>query len=783
MNLFEKLFKIPAEDFADGKLVFLTRIPGEVIVLAFVGLAALAWFFYRRVFGRVSRKARWTLLCLRTAQLAAAFFILAIPAMRLFSHHRDSVFTAVLVDTSRSMSIRDAGAGAEQKTRLEAGLELLRGRGGGEGGLLAELGKRSNVLLYSFDRAHARAGDPNRLKAEGISTNIFASLRDVEEELRGMPLAAVVMITDGCRNVGGNLDDAAGIWKARGVPLHVVGLGSTNPPKDYEVVRVVAPRRVRRNSEVEIFVTVRHTNFPGPFDVNITRESTTVFTQTVTPQAGSDLERVRLAFTPDVEGSSTYRVSVPAGVEEMVTENNHKDFVLEIRDDRLPVLYIEGSPRLEYRFLKRALFRDSDFRLVGVLRLGQDPQGKMRFYVQGANESESYLERGFPDTPERLFAFHAVILGDIEAGYFTPAQLQMLEQFVREQGRGLLMLGGVNSFGLGKYADTPVGKMLPLDISSADAAYSDEEYRAKVAKDGLDHPVMRLAPNPVANARVWEKMPPLIGITPVRGVKFGANLLITSEKGDKPVLAVQNYGEGRVAAFTSGGSWYWRMSVPAINEFQEKFWKQLIRWLAVGAKQQLAVETNSNAFVRGEPVLIKATVLGKDLRPVNDASVIAGVGRLVLKDPNLATNPAIATRPAREVQDIPMDWILSEEGVYQCRYVPEEEGDYKAEVRVEGWDLKPVEVDFKVAESLIEYSDAGQKEQQLRAMAQSTGGRYFGYADARDLPQEVARDIKQAGLAGLRQQEEPIWDMPVLFGLLLGVLAAEWIVRRKSGLA
>ena len=769
MRLFETLFKYPLENFADGKLVFLSRIPGEAILLVLAGLAVLAWFLYRRALARVPKRSGRVLVALRTAQVALAMFILAIPALRLASNRRDAVFTAVLVDTSRSMSIRDVSADSGQRSRIEAALDLLRGSGardagasrGNAGGLLKDLGERSKVLLYSFDRGVNRVSDPARLSAEGNFTNVFASLRDMEAELRGVPLAAVVMLTDGCRNAGGSLDDAAGLLKARGVPVHAVGLGSTSPPRDYEVVRVVAPRRVRRNSEVEIYATVRHTSFTEPFDVNVSRENTTIFTQHVTPEPGSDLERVRLVFTPDVEGSAAYRVSVPPGKGEILTENNERQFVLEIRDDRLPVLYIEGSPRLEYRFLKRALFRDSDFRLVGVLRLAKD-----RFYVQGASDSETYLDKGFPDTPERLFAFQAVILGDIEAGYFTPKQLGMLEEFVRVRGGGLLMLGGVNSFGLGKYADTPVGKMLPVEISAADPAYSDEEYNAKVAKDAMEHPVMRLAPNPVANARVWEKAPPLIGITPVRGMKFGASLLLSDEKKNRPVLAVQNHGEGRVAAFTSGGSWYWRVSLPAMNEFQERFWKQLIRWLAVGAKQQLSVETNADVFVRGEPVLIKATALGKDLRPVNDATVIAAI-----------------TDPFGNVREFPMDWILSEEGVYQCRYVPDEEGDYRIVVRVEGWTVKPAEADFKVSEPFVEFSDAGLKEEQLRGMAEATGGRYFRYAEAGELPREIAKNVKQARYAGIKPQDESIWDMPMLFGLFLGILAVEWVIRRRSGLA
>jgi uncharacterized membrane protein len=788
--LFETLFKLRLEDFLRGEWRRLSAIPVEAYILGFVAFGVLAWFLYRRAFARVSRRAGRTLLGLRVAQLAVAFFILTIPAVKLLSDHwggrKDAVVVAVLVDSSRSMSIRDVQTAGGDKTRLDAAFDILEDPGAG---LLKGLGERAKVMLYGFSRGANRVEDARRLSPVGGQTNVSASLKDMEAELRGAPLAAAVLITDGCRNAGGSLEDAAGLLKNRvlfdappgaeksgatgrrlpDVPLYVVGLGSPDPPRDYEVVRVVAPRQVRKNSEAEIVATIRHTGFHGAFQVNVSRGNSVLLSQTFVPDdANSDVKRVRLAFTPDIEGSATYRVSVPpdANKAEQLVENNHRDFGLGIRDDRLPVLYIEGSPRLEYRFLRRALFRDNDFRVVGMLRLGKDAQGKERFYIQGAGEAETYLAQGFPDSPERLFAFQAVILGDIEAGHFTAKQLKMLEEFVRVRGGGLLMLGGVNSFGLGKYADTPVGKMLPVEVASSDPAYSDEQYNAKINRLGLDHPVMRLKPDPVANAAEWKKAPPLIGITPVRGVKGDAMLLVSSEKGDKPVLAVRDHGEGRVAAFTSGGSWYWRVSVPSENEFHEKFWKQMVRWLAVGAKQQVSAEAKPEIVDRGQPVIVEARVLDANFCPVNTASVVAEL-----------------TDPYGAHKVLPMRWTRSEEGVYQCQHDPNEEGDYKVSVRVEGWNIKPAATGFQVTESFIEYSDAGLKERQLRAMAERAGGRYFGYAESRDLLSAVLQNVKDIRDRAAKPRDEQIWDMPAMFGALLCLLAAEWFIRRRSGLA
>lgn len=761
MHWFEKLFNVPLNLYREGQFVFTGRIPAQFLVLVLLALGAAAWFAYRTVSKRTEPGAWGVLVGLRLALITVLLFLLAVPALRTM-HSRQEVFTAVLVDTSRSMGIADAAPGKSGPlTRMEAARQLLLGEGTRNEGLLKALNSSGKVLVYGFDQDVRRITASAQLKADGQFTNIFRGVRDMEAELRGMPLAAVVLISDGGRNTGGSTQDAAALLKARGVPLYVIGVGDPNPPNDYEVVSVVSPKRVRRNSQVEVQATVRHTGYKEPFDVTISRGDIVISTRKIIPSTETDLEQVKLVFTPDHEGTATYRVAIAPGKDEKNVANNSRDFNLEIQDDRLPVLYVEGSPRMEYRFLRRALYGDSDFRLVGLLRLGDK-----RFYVQGANESEAYLQKGFPQTLEQLYGFQAIILGDIEASYFTPQQLAMLEEFVRTRGGGVLMLGGVNSFGLGKYTGTPIANMLPFEITAADGPYNDDQYKARITQNIGVHPVMRLSLDPEANRTLWSQAPPLIGLTPVSNVKAGALVLLTREKDNRPVFAVQNYGEGRVAAFTSGGSWYWRVSVPSEVEFHEKFWKQLVRWLAVGAKDRLTAGTDADVYAPGKPAIIQASALAKDLQPVNDASIVATI-----------------TDPQGNREDVPLDWILSEEGVYKAQYVPQEEGDYRVAVHVEGWKIKPVETDFRVSEPMVESADTGLKVDALREMAKIANGRYFDFAQAGELPDEIAKSMKDARYSGMKPEDNEIWDMPLLFLLAFVLMAVEWGLRRRAGLS
>ena len=758
-RIFELLFSQPLATFRQGRLVFTSRIPGELRLVLFVVAVAVIWLLYRKSAAKTSARVYRIILTLRIALVMLLLFVLGAPSLRVYTPKKESLFTAVLVDASRSMSIGDVDAPGGQVSRINAARNLLASAGGK--GLISNISGDSQVVLYRFSDTIQRSAIEDLNEAPGDTTNIFRSIRDVDAELRAVPLAAVVLITDGCRNYGGTTTDAARILQARGVPLYAIGVGNANPPRDYEVVEVAAPREVRRDTEVQIDVTVRYTGFDKPFDLLLKRGDEVLITRKVTPTADADLQRVRLAFTPDREGTSTFRVEIPVAEGEKIKENNVRDFILEIKDERLPVLYIEGSPRTEFRFLRRAMFRDKNFRLVSMLRLAPD-----RFYLQGVNDSEAYLKTGFPDTAERLDAFQAVILGDIEAAVFTPKQLELLQDFVKRRGGGLLMLGGVNSFSLGGWAHTSVEDMLPVTISAADPQYSDEEFAAEPIQENLQHPVMRLAVDPVENKLLWSNVPPLIGITPVRGIKPGATLLIDKPNTHNPVLAVQNYGAGRVAAFTSGGSWYWQVSRPANDGFHERFWKQLVRWLVVGAKEQFTVETDAEIYARRNPVTVRATVLAKDMLPRNDATVSASV-----------------TDPAGNTQLIPMDWILSEEGVYQCRYIPDTEGQYRVSVAVKGWDSPPIIRTFMVAQGREEFANAGLKKDVLQEMAAITHGKYFELAEGAAIGDEIRRGIRTTAVTSSEPQDRPIWNMPVLFVLMIALAGAEWLIRRKNGFA
>lgn len=753
MSIIELLTGHPARAFADGDVLFLG---GLLTVLAAAGLMAAGWFAYRKARSRLSPARFRILLGLRLALCLLLGLMLGVPVLRLMNQ-RDDLYVAVLVDTSRSMSISDSGAAGAEVPRIEAARALLAG----QTGLLAGLGATVHPVVYGFDDRLQRLAGPEALTATGRATNLFRAVRDLDADLRGLPLAAAVLLGDGCRNAGGPEDEVASLLTQRGVPLYAIGVGSTAQPLDLEVLRVEAPKVVRRNTEVMARVAVRRSGWKQGFQLQIRRGDIALATVDVGPRPEGELELVTVPFTPDSDGAQTYSAVVGKVEGERIDANNRRDFTIELNDDRLPVLYVEGSPRTEFRFMRQALFRDRDFRVVSILRLG-----KGNFYVQGAADGEGYLAQGFPTTREQLFAYQAVIIGSIEASYFSAEQLALLDEFVRVRGGGLLMLGGSSSFGAGGYATTPLGRALPFAIAAKDGAYRPGSFALRVNDAAREHPLLRLTAEASRSRQLWDVAPPVIGLTPTGEMRLSAQQLIGSDD-RSTVLAAHSYGAGRVAAFTSSGSWYWRMSLPSDVGFHEKFWKQALRWLAVGARERLSVDVSSDLFARGAPVAIRATVLAKDLTPVNDARVVCTV-----------------TSAAGTAEDLGMDWILREDGVYECTYVPAEDGDYRVAVHVEGAEDRPVRSVFSINEPVAEFNDTVLKEDRLRALATATGGAYAPAAAAQaELVPQLQRVLEAVRLQGVEPEDAPLWNMPIALAMLVLIAGLEWALRRRWGLA
>ena len=771
--MFEWLFKHPVESYREAEFGLSVHLRPELLLLGFALLCAFGWWMYRRE-ARLQPARRLVLLALRVAAVTLLVFVILGPVLRTHRREDHRGVVAIGVDASRSMSLSGGAAGGSRSERAREAVL-------GSGGLYSALSDAGEVRLFVFGNS-TRQVQPEDLAAlvpGDNSTQLAAALKDIAQSTRGSPLDAIVLLTDGVDTAAADPVVMARYAAARGACVHTVGFGERADAPDVKIMGVRAPRRAQLGALVEIAVLIHRGSVKDPLQLRLYQDMVLLKTEPVPPSSANEPVTVKLSFIPEKEGAARLLIEVPPASGEKVLDNNRHNLQIDIEEKRVEVLFIEGSPRHEYAFVRRAMWDSRHFKVVTLLRLG-----KGRFYHKG--DDDSVISKGFPTTAAELGRFRALILSDIEASFFTPEQMQLIADFVKVRGGGLLMLGGVNSFNLGGYRGTPVADLLPVSLEpdKVAAAFDDSEFSFQITRDGAEHEILKLTADPSENASQWALMPPLRGFNPLFSAKPAARVLgvhpgsaaaatptaprSEAEWKGKPILlAVQDVGAGRTAAFASANSWRWKMLRKADDDSFRRFWAQMIRWLAVGSKEFLSVSTDAAVCGVRQPVTLTAQVLDKAHRPANDARVLARV-----KD------------PFGNTEELNLPWVLSEDGVYQAVYRPAEKGEYGVAVNAEvaGARLEGT-ASFMSVDSPAEFAHPGMDTETLERIAAAGNGTVDldGRTDkAREAIIAAAR--KRRTLLDTVEEHE-LRDAPVLLLLIAAACFAEWILRRRSGLA
>ena len=756
-SLFELLFKYRPLLFEQGYFAFRASWAGGLALAVAVAAAVVTWRSYTAVRGNSQPLDRTILTGVRLAAFALLAFCLLRPVLVLSSVVPQQNFLGVLIDDSRSMRIADR----DETPRLQFVQDQLSAP---DSELRAALNERFALRFFSFATETDRLDVVNELGFDGTRTHMGQALERAHDELSDVPLSGLVVVTDGADNAEEGLAESLLPIQAAGVPVFTVGLGREAFDRDIQIGRVETPRRVLRGAALVTDVVVTHRGYRGEtVTVQVEDEGRIVGSEEVVLGADGELQTARLRFTAGEEGPRlfTFRVSPRPG--EMVTQNNVRESLIVVDDRREKILYFEGEPRFEVKFLRRAVEEDENLQVVILQRTAQNKF--MRFNVDGPDD----LAGGFPRTRAELFEYRGLVLGSIEANYFTPDQLRMVADFVNHRGGGLLMMGGRRSFAEGGYAGTPVADVLPVVL---DAARSDgeESFFAETAVEttraGATHVATQIADTEELSAARWQELPPITVVNPISEVKPGATTLLTAAGGDLVVLAFQRYGAGKALAFPVQDSWTWQMhaEIDVEDLTHETYWRRLLRWLVDGVPDQVVVDLPNDRVQPDETVEILAAVGDANFEELNNSAVLASV-----------------THPNGEFTDLPMEWTAEQDGEYRTSFTPTTEGFY--EIRVEamagdevlGEDLAYVQV----APSDAEFYDSTMRAPLLERVAEETGGRFYTPETVASLPD----DIQYVGGGVTVVEEHDLWDMPALLLLLATLVLGEWGYRRFRGLA
>ncbi len=756
-SLFEFFFKYRPIAFDEGAIAFRPTLATYLAALAVVAVGVVTYRTYREVRANSRPVDRLVLTGIRLTILALLVLCLFRPVLVLSQVVAQQNFLGVVIDDSRSMEIADR----DGETRADFVTQQF---GGEESPLLTALADRFALRLFGFSSSTDRIESVDELVFDGTQTHLGQALARAHEELDGVPLSGLVVISDGADNAEEPLADALLPLEAAGVPVFTVGLGREEYSRDIQLSRVDTPRSVLKGAALVVDVVVTQNGYRGEtVSLQVEDEGRIVADQDVTLPDDGEPTTVRVRFTAADAGPRLFSFRVTPRPDEMVTQNNERNVLILVEDTREKILYFEGEPRWELKFVGRAVADDQNLQLAMLQRTAEN-----KFMRIGVEDAED-LVGGFPRTREELFQYRAIILGSIEANFFTPDQLRMIADFVSERGGSLLMLGGQRAYAEGGYAGTPVADVLPVVLgepTGEDDAGFFLETDVRPTRAGATHPATQIADTEEASGARWLELPPITLVNEIRDVKPGATTLLTSGDESLIVLAFQRYGAGKALAFPVQDSWIWQMhaDIPVDDQTHETLWRRLLRWLVDGVPDQVVADLPKDRVELDESLALRAEVDDANYEEINNSQVSAWI-----------------TDPDEELIEVPMDWTADRDGEYVASFAPRKEGLY--EVRMEATsdgDLLGSDTAYiRVAPSDSEYYDSTLRTPLLERVAEETGGRFY----TTDTVDSLVDDIQTVGGGVTVIEERDLWDMPIFLLLFLLLMLGEWGYRRSRGLA
>jgi hypothetical protein len=761
------------------RIEFLSMPPVWVIVLVIVPSLIV---FCRWVYSHERGHGAWWWLpaVLRGLSLALIVLFLCHPVRSTQRVRVERPVAAVLLDDSASMRERDMGSVARgagllsdaQRTEvLQAVLEQP----------LKDLEQDYEVLLYAFGSSLRAIGSTGDLVAADGETRIGDALAALSAETRGRVLSQVILVTDGRVNAGRDVTAALNSLTGRRVPVSTVGVGDPEVPRDVRISNITSPEVVLAGDTITLEVSVAARGFPGrPSAITVTdAESGVDLAQMpfdLSDAEGATEQLVRVSFVPGKEGDLDLRVAVAGFPGERDPSNNVERRLLRVEPGRIKVLYIDGYPRYEYRFLKDSLLRVSNMDVQCFLvSAGPD-------FIQESSEGVPSLKR-IPSTLEYLLDnYHVIILGDVHPQDLgndlgeVDSILQNFRDFV-EAGGGFLMQAGTR-YSPQEYVGTPIEDILPIlvgDEAAEKQAIHDPgaPFRPVLERSRDPHEIVSLISDVEENLELWqgpEGLAPLTWYYPVAKARSTAEVLLShphsrNAHGPHVLLATMYAPQGRTAFLATDETWRWRFL--HLESYREPFWRGLIRYLALNrlrrSDYRFDLATDRASYALGERISITARVYDEGFEPLEADSFEVSV---VLPD------------GTRDTLELPREI----DGVFKGSIAANEKGPYRLwlldadDPAAEPKSPRIVTVTVPSTEKDDPVLDA----QVLERVAARTGGRYRLLAEAPGLLASLD-DPKQERPLDEPEREE-VWAGFPQLSILVALLAIEWILRKRRNL-
>ncbi len=786
---------------------------GWFVLWILVG-AALSYWMYRASPVTLPAWRRHTLAGLRALFVALLLALLMRPVLAFTVEGSVRRVLVMLFDSSASMQIKDPRLDADDQKRAAIARNILDPKGGLKQpldrsrarefeqvprieivksalknerlDLLPRLDKEFDLSAFSFGQGVAelstrKAGGAtngpaaadgasvdafdwvDRLEASAPTTALGDAIREALNRKRGQPLAGLVLVSDGVNNSGSQPRDAAALARQENVPLFIYGVGITSP-RDIILQNLFAPEVTFVKDEVPVTVRVRGQGLSGDTaEVQLKLGDQTVATKTIT-FSGDGEQVVQMKFTPQSTGEYDLTASIDARPDETVKDNNSRAQRLKVIDAKIKVLLVDQSPRWEFRYLQAMLLRDRRVELKCFLVEGDKAIARL--------PDTPYLPE-FPTRRDELFKFDLVILGDVDPKVLNAQHQDNLNKLVSDFGGGLLVVAG-KRFMPSNYRRSAIDKLLPVEfdpltLESSQDPVAEKPVKLQLTAAGRANAMLRIADKEEENAQLWAQLPPVYWVAKVSRPKPAAEVLLVdpdpakeSRFGKMPVIAVQQYGLGQVMFVGTDNTWRWRKN--AGDFYYTAVWGQIAQRISIqrllGISKRTQLSTDRQNYMTGDRVTVYARLYtGVGFDPVQESSVKAGFG---LKN-GAGPRPEVILRP-----------IPEQPAMYRGEFVAPAAGAYGFWVESDSQTM----LDFNVTEPKFEFGETAMNEPLLKELAASTGGHFFREEDLHKLPELISSKTERVR----SPMEVELWASPLYFLLMLGVVSAEWVLRKLSHL-
>ncbi|MCX6133126.1 MAG: VWA domain-containing protein [Ignavibacteriales bacterium] len=704
-----------------------------LLLLAAVAAGLLAVFVYRFTVPPVSRGVRGTLMGVRGLGLFLLFLLIGEPLLSLVSHRTERPVLAVLIDQSRSMTIRDK-SGDRKETLLTTLTSPDLRKVDGNSELLYGVFDTKLHLLQSF------AKDSVSFTGEG--TDIGGALKQLREQTSERNIQGVLIISDG-NSTGGS----SPLFEAEesGLPVFTVGIGDTSEPHDVMVQKALANNITYVGNKVPVNATLKSSGMNNErVEVTLLEGGKTLDRKTIQLEPGTREYDVPLSFVPDLDGTKKITVEVSQLPGEVSAQNNRSSFYMKVLKSKMRVVLIAGAPSADVAAIRRALQDDPNIEVKTFIERGNGQFYEGVLSDQDVRPAECVVLVGYPGPQSSVSAIQTVATA---AG----------------SGKGML-------FVLSRTTDLRKLQMLQSVLPFNIPARPGEETQTflAAAENQRNNPILRVS----SSLDVWGKLPPSFTMDePFRSKPEGvvlATVRVQSSPGTEPLMISRNVNRSKSLAILCYGLWRWKSysdGIPGAERILENLFSNSVRWLVTRDDEKpVQIRPSKEMFAGSEPVEFTAQVYDETYRPLGDAEVSLSV--------------------SQKGQASQLTLSSLGNGRFEGAFDPLPEGDYTYTARATegGRQLGEERGSFSVGGLNVEFQETRANKLLLQQISARTGGRYFESGDLGQLAEDLTslRNFRPKDVTAARQFE--LWNRTWMLGAVVALFAVEWFLRKKHGM-